>query len=292
MNHHVPIIPLGPCRNGSDTDKVSKLLETLAEELERPREITPQVVAHIGGTYEIEREGIGDFLDARLTGLEDYEHDLILSPLFTPKLADQALFAELLGKNSVPKGEWPALIQQLAARPTRAQLITSDKKRHTVTLREVTLERYVHRLRLEGSIPEAVLNLLGQPSFAPELPQLKAIVRRAIWENTGRLEILTRYLTSAERRGLYQPGDGLQLLRVAEDYKPADVANLVERIPAWQEALRIEIETAGHPKPFFSGSVQADHGGERDQRQLDGIRLSAKKDEFAFLDRLHQALIS
>jgi hypothetical protein len=292
MNHRVSIIPLGRCKDGSDTDKVSKLLETLAEELERPREITPQVVAHIGGTYEIEREGIGDFLDSKLTGLEDYEHDLILSPLFTPKLADQALFAELLGNESVAKEEWPALIKQLVTRPTRAQLVTSDRQRHTVTLREVTLERYVHRLRLEGAIPEAVLNLLGHSSFVAELPHLKAIVRRAIWENTGRQEILVRYLTSATRDGLYQPGDGLQLLRVAEDYKPADVANLVERIPAWQEALRIEIETAGHPKPFFSNSVQADHGGERDQRQQDNLRLSAKKAEFAFLGRLHQALIS
>jgi hypothetical protein len=291
MNHRASIIPLGAGMNASDTDEVSKLLETLAKELERPREVTPQVVAHISGTYEVEREAIGDFLDAKLTNLEDYEHDLILSPLFTPKLADQALFADLLGKDSVPTAEWPALIQQLAARPTRGQLVTSDKKGHTVTLREVTLERYVHRLRLEGAIPEAVLNLLNQASFAAELPQLKAIVRRAIWENTGRLEILVRYLTSAPRSGLYQPGDGLQLLRVAEDYKPVDVANLVERISLWQEALRVEIETSGHPKPFFSNSVQADHGGERDQRQQDNLRLSAKKDEFAFLGRLHQALI-
>lgn len=270
---------------------MSKLFETLVEELERPREVTPQVVAHISGAYEIEREAIGNFLDARLSPLEDYEHDLILSPLFTPKLVDQALFAELLGKDSVPKTEWPALIQQLAARPTLAQLVTSDKQRHTVTLREVILERYVHRLRLDGSISAAVLELIRHQTFAGERPLLKAVARRAVWENAGRADILARYLTSAIRASLYQPGDGVQLLQMAEDYKPVDVAHLMERIPLWQEALRQEIETADSPKPFFSGAVQANHGFDRDQRQRDSLRITAKKNEHAFLDRLHQALM-
>jgi hypothetical protein len=270
---------------------VSKLLETLAEELERPREVTRQVSDHIWGTYEIDRDDVGNFLDTRLPDLEDYEHDLILSPLFTPKTADQALFAELLGKESVPKSEWPALVQQLAERPTRAQLITSDKNRHVVTLRPVILERYVHRLRLDGAIPDSLLDLLDQPAFAAERPTLRAIARRAIWESDGRRNLLITYLAAAGKRNLYNSGDGVQLLRLAEDYKPADVAHLMERIPVWQEALRIEIETADNPKPFFSNSVQSEHGGERDQRQQDSARLSAKKNEFAFLDRLHHLLI-
>jgi len=270
---------------------VSKLIETLAEELERPREVTGQVVDHIWGTYEIDRDDVGDFLDARLPSLEDYEHDLILSPLFTPKLADQALFAELLGKESVPKAQWPALIQQLAARPTQARLVTSDNQRHTVTLRDVILERYVHRLRLDGEISESLLSLLEQAAFTAERPTLKAVARRAVWENDARRNILTTYLTAAGRSSVYQPGDAVRLLQLEEDYKPGDVAHLMERIPVWQEALRQEIETSSNPKPFFSGEVQANHGYDRDQRQEDNSRISAKKSEFAFLDRLHQVLI-
>jgi hypothetical protein len=273
------------------THVVSKLLETLAAELERPREVSRQVSDHIWGTYEIDRDAVGDFLDNKLQGLEDYEHDLILSPLFTPKLADQALFAELLGKESVPKAEWPLLIQQLASRPTRAQLITSDRQSHVITLRTVVLERYVHRLRLEGSIPESLLKLLDETPFASERPMMMAIARRPIWESDARRNILTTFLTAAARANRYEIGDGVQLLRLAEDYKPSDVAHLMERIPVWQEALRIEIETSDNPKPFFSNSVQAEHGGERDQRQRDSSRLSVKKNEFAFLDRLHHLLI-
>jgi hypothetical protein len=267
------------------------LIETLAEELERPREVTRQVSDHIWGNYDIELDAVGGFLDTGLTDLEDYEHDLILSPLFTPKLPDQALFAELLGTESVPKSEWPALVQQLAARPTRAQLVTSDEECHTVALREVSLERYVHRLRLDGAIPEPLWDLLEQEAFAEDRQIFKAIARRAIWEGDARRNILKTYLTAAGRYNLYLAGDDIRLLRFAEDYKPKDVARSMERIQLLQEAIRQEIDTADNPKPFVSNEVQAHHGFGRDQRRQDEDRISEKKNELAFLDRLHQVLM-
>jgi hypothetical protein len=127
---------------------VSKLVETLIAQLERPRDITPQVANYLNGNFDVERDAIGIFLTEKLQHLEDYEHDLILSPLFTPKLGDQAIFAEVLGRESVPREQWPILIQDLFRRPTYGRLVTSDKQVHPIPLREVTLERYVHRLRL------------------------------------------------------------------------------------------------------------------------------------------------
>ena len=270
---------------------MSKLIETLAEEQERPREVTRQVSDHIWGNYDIELDAVGDFLDNGLTDLEDYEHDLILSPLFTPKLRDQALFAELLGTESVPKSDWPKLVKELATRPTRAQLITSDEECHTVVLREVSLERYVYRLRLNGTIPEQLWELLEQDSFDEDRQIFKAIARRAIWEGDARRNILTSYLTAAGRYNLYRAGDAIRLLRFAEDYKPKDVARFVERIQFLQEAIRQEIDDADNPKPFVSNEVQAHHGFGRDQRRQDETRISEKKNELAFLDRLHQLLI-
>ena len=86
-------------------------------------------------------------------------------------------------------------------------------------------------------------------------------------------------------------GDGIQLLQLAEDRKPTDMAHLMERIPVWQEALRQEIDDSDNPKPFFSDEIQANHGFDRDQRRQDDRRISAKKIEFAFFDRLHQVLM-
>lgn len=265
------------------------LLETLAAELERPRDLTPQVIKHIIGTYEIEQEGIGEFLLNKLPTLEEYEHDLILSALFTPKLAHQAVFAELLGSRSIPKNEWPELIQKLEMRSTQAQLITSDGKKYSVRLRAVSIERFVHRLRLDGTIQDSILKLIDRTPAA-DRPLLKAVARRAIWEQDGRREILARYLWKSLADGTYALRDAVEVLRLAEDYQPADPPALLARIPRWIGLLEEEINSASGSKPFFSRAVQEMHGG-NDQRQLDETRTLAKKNELAFLLRL-QLLIA
>ena len=257
---------------------MSALLETLAAELERPRELSARVLNYITGSYDVDGSEMGLFLVEKLPGLEDYEIDLILSPVFTPKLADQAVFAELLGRNSVPREQWPDLIRKLAARPTSGQLVTPDKRSHSVPLREVTIERYVHRLRLDGAISESLLELTA------DRPVLKAIARSAIWENDGRRNILVRYLTNTPADDSQRLTDALELLDFVEIHKPADVADLLARIPPRQEALRGQINALG--KPFFSSRVQELHGGEHDQRRKNEGGTSAKENEFAFLERL------
>ena len=264
-------------------------VEAIAAELERPRELSHRVLNYIGGNYDVDHDGIGAFLVEELPKLEDYEIDLILSPVFTPKLTDQAVFAEMLGRDDIGREEWPELIQQLVARPTCAQLVTLDGVAHSVQLREVTIERYVHRLRLEATIPESIFELLEQLSVT-DRPMLRAIARRGVWENTSAAGIFERYITAAVGQKRYTLTDTLALLELIESRKPANLADLVTHIPVWQEALRHQIEVAAGPKPFFSQDIERMHGGGRDQRGQDDMRLSAKETELEFLGRLQQIL--
>jgi hypothetical protein len=271
---------------------VSNLLEALAAALERPRAITAQVIHHLVSTHGIGRDQIGAFLAGELPKLEDYEIDLILSPLFTPTLKDQSVFAEGLGRESVPRTEWPGLVQQLAGRPTRAQLVTDDGQTHVVPLREVTIERFVHRLRLDGTIPGPLFEAINHLAPAADRPLLKAIARRAVWEEAGRRQILVAYLTTAASGEAYRLADAVDLLKLTETYEPADVGDLLARIPHWQQVLLQEINEATGPKPFFNERVQEMHGGGRDQRRQDHSRVSAMENERAFLDRLQRVLAS
>jgi hypothetical protein len=266
------------------------LLQVLVTELERQRAVPRQVAKHLGGTYGIGRDEIGAFLVKQLPALEDYEIDLVLSPLFTPTLRDQAVFADLLGLESVSARQWPELIQQLVARPTRARLVTEDGQTHCVPLREVTIARFVERLRLDATIPEPLFRLLVNLPPASDRPVLKAVARRAIWENEPRRQILIRYLTAASGGETYRLEDAVHLLRLAETYEPADVGELLARLPHWAEALRQEIQTATNPKPFFNERVQEMHGGGRDHRRTDNAAIAGKERELASLERLKQAL--
>jgi hypothetical protein len=266
------------------------LLETVAAELERPRELSSRVVNYISGTYDVDHDAIGSFLVDRLPKLEDYEVDLILSPVFTPKLADQAVFAELLGCDSIPQGQWQALIQELAARPTCAQLVTADGRSHAVPLREVTIERYVDRLRLDGTIPQSIFNLIERTPPSGDRPLLKAIARRAIWDTGERRSVLERYLSAAAGCEDYRLTDAIELLNLLESYKPARLADLLALIQRMQQVLREQINLASSPKAFLNREIEAMHGGTRDQRRQDDARIAAKQDELALLSRLQSVL--
>ena len=271
-----------------DTECVNKLLETVAAELERPRVLSPKVITYIAGGYHIDRDDVPVFLEKRLPELEDYEVDLILSPLFTPRLADQATFAAILRTDAVTQSQRQELVRQIAARPTIAHLITPDSSSTPVPLREVTIERYVHRLRLDGAIPPSIARLVERTGVPGDQSLLLAIARRAIWETESRREILSLYLAGAGNS--YRLADAVDLLNLVESYQPADLGNLMKRIPSWKSALKEEIQQGPRAAPFFSAGVQDAHGGERDQRQQDVDRLQAKENELAFLERLERIL--
>lgn len=266
---------------------MTPLLETIAAALARPRELTAQVGKHLNDAHDVAREGAGAFLTAELPKLEDYEVELILAPLFTPTLNDQVAVAELLSNVSIPAAQWPDLVRQLVARPTCAQLRTADGVAHQVPLREVVVERFVHRLRLDGTISEDVFRLIGSLPQAGDRALVKAVARRAIWENPGRREILSRYLEAIGDS--FRAEDAAALLKLVETYEPANMTELVAQIPHWQQVLRQEINDAG-AKPFFNERVEELHGGGRDQRRQDHGRIAAKESEQAFLQRLQRVL--
>src|SRR5262245_59955316 len=110
------------------------LITLLAAELQRPRAVSAHVSKHLTATYGVERVAGGTLPSQELAKLEDYEIDLILSPQFPPTLEDQAVVADVLGQESVPRAQWPELVRQLAARPTEAQLVTEDGQSQSVPL--------------------------------------------------------------------------------------------------------------------------------------------------------------
>src|SRR6185436_19687911 len=145
------------------------------------------------------------------------------------------------------------------------------------------------------TIPDSLFKLIATLPAAGR-PLLKAVARRAIWERESRREILVRYLL-ADVRGNGQSGEGvegaegmLELLKLMETYEPADTASLVSRIPHWEQVLRHEVTMAVNPKPFFNERVQELHGGGRDRRGQDDVRIAAKERELAFLKQIQQRL--
>jgi hypothetical protein len=245
--------------------------------------VTAQVLNHLAGVHGVTRDGVAGFFATEFGALEEYEVDLLLASLFTPTLEDQARVADSLGAAAVPEAEWPALIQLLLTRPTRARLSPPEGGDLRVALPEVIIERFVRRLRLDATIPEDVTRCIERIAAPGHRSLGQAMARRAIWGTPGRREILIRFLDPVTGAGL--PADGPALLQLMETYAPADRAELRGQIPHWQRVLRQQINAAG-AKPFFNERVEELHGGGRDQRQGDPVQQTARENELEFLDRL------
>ena len=101
-------------------------VDAVAMKLERPRALLKQVVDHLASHYSVSRDELGAFFTSQLDALEDFEVDLLFSPLFTPTLTDQAVFSDLLDLQPLPTSEWPVLLRKLTDRPTVAHLTAED----------------------------------------------------------------------------------------------------------------------------------------------------------------------
>ncbi|MBU6400141.1 MAG: hypothetical protein KGS61_07465 [Verrucomicrobia bacterium] len=265
-------------------------LDAVARELQRPRPLLKQVADHLCSHYALARDQLATYLATELDGLEDYEIDLVFSPMFTPTLEDQAAFSDLLDTATLPAAEWPALIERLAARPVVGSVRVEHGQEVPVRLRPVVIARFVNRLNLEVALPAPLAKLLNSLPPAEDRPLLKALARRPVWQAEGRRQVLFQFLVATAGGDGYRREDLVTLLKWMETYQPRDTAEVLARLPHWREVKRREIATAGTPKPFFSDRIQELHGGGRDQRSTPQASLAVWQAELAFLERLHRAL--
>jgi len=266
------------------------VFERLVAELEKTRPLTAQSLRHLAGTYGVGRDETGTFVDQQLPELSDEELDLTLASLFTPKLADQAPFADLLRARSIPPSEWPTWIERLHTRPTLGCLVTEEGSSHHFPLRPVTLERYFHRLRLDGSVPEPLLDLILTQLPPDDHALVLAIARRAIWNTTERQAILIQFLTTSRALDLYRRADVEALLTLMESAEPTRIDDIRTRLPDWERTLRTQLTTGAMPSPFFNLQVEEMHGGGRDHRPANTGAADRQRAELEFLGRLARSL--
>jgi hypothetical protein len=269
---------------------MERLFELLAGELERARDLPGQVARHLHDTYGVGRDAVGTYLDEELERLEDYEIDLLLSPVFTPSFQDQVLVAPVLGKEALTAKEIAALSQRLVDRGTSAALRTEDGQTHRVRLREVSVARYVDRLRLDGSIAEELHELILSAVPERDRALVLAVARRAVWIPSLRMALLQQYLERSLALGEFRPEDVLTLLRLVETYEPGDLSEFQARLPGWIEAGRSQASAALQPKPFFNERVEDMHGGGRDQRRAADPRATEREAELESYRRLARIL--
>lgn len=253
------------------------LYSHLCEELSKPRPLPPQVADHLVAHHEVSQDQLADFLGNKLLLLEEYEVDLILSPMFTPGLPEQALFSRHVLNKPLSELELINLVQLLVQKPVTITIEFPGEGSIIFPLPAGQIDRYVRRLNLQTQIDPSLASCIRDLVPPTDLDWVHAIGRRPVWNQNRRHEILKAALTRSIEGGLYSRDTMTRFLTFVEQYKPADLAEIVELIPDLIRGFETQISQDSAPKPFFNDRLRDLHGYDRDQRARDEKSIASRQ---------------
>ncbi len=183
-----------------------KIIQMIEENLTKPRQLTEQVLNYILSHYSYTLDQIDKFF-SDVRNLEDYEIDILFSPMFTPGISDKAMFSKILDDVDVKSEDIDEIINQLEGKKLVANFYVSFKngdevvrKEFTMPLNSVNLRRYVKLLNLDCQ-PSKQLSRAIEIVFPNESDKVKAILRDRFWKEDWREGFLRAYLSYVAGHG-------------------------------------------------------------------------------------------
>ena len=241
-----------------------KLIEMIEAELTKPRQITEQVLNHILSHYSYTLDQIDKFFNEEISKLEDYEIDILFSPIFTPKIQDKAVFSKILDEVDISEDEVDEIIKNLEAKNLKSNfyivLKSGDKifeKRFSIQLNSVNLRRYVKLLNLDCK-PSEQLSKALEVVFGNESDNAKAILRDKFWKEQWREEFLKAYLIYITGHGNASFEKFEFLLKILRGNPTAsdiyEVYELISDIIQWTE-VQVNVLKSGK-RQFFNELIE------------------------------------
>jgi hypothetical protein len=235
---------------------LARVEEVARAVLTAPRALTPQVLQYLLAHYEVRGEGVVAWLRSEFPGLESYEHDLLLSPLFTPDAPARLAFEEALGEGWLEGAELDGLIASLAGRGLELTLVHENES-VVGPLPAVLVERYLRLLHLDAALP-----LDEVEPFRPLAAEVRAYLRDRAWSLPGTRRLLPLLLRAARGTGEDFPRQVSFLTDFVRTHRPATreecVSFLTNMARAYEDDLRNHQSGA---RPFFNEELKGSYSG-------------------------------
>ena len=270
------------------------MLDALKKELRaalaQPRVLKPQTERHMHEYLDEAEESYQDFFDAAAARLEDYQIEMLFGPVYTPSMAEQARFSDLVtDETPATAAALAGAVEELAEEALRTEISLPDGTTGTLPLHLVTIERYVKLLRLTHAPTGETAAALR--AAAPEglTGHVLALARHRAFATAERQAWLAEFLESvAGRRRLCEADleTLADLMASQRDLSPEAI------IAAARDALRsaqtsLNLARQGHQ--YLSSDV-AEHHQFRGQGTVDRARVQAKTREVELLEQLEADL--
>ncbi len=256
-----------------------KLIQMIEEELTKPRQLTEQVLNYIASHYSYTLDQIDKFFDEEISKLEDYELDLLFSPIFTPKISDKAIFSKILDEIEITSEDVDGIIEHFKKKNLSACFCMSLRKgneviekKFTVPLNHVNLERYIKLLYLDCQ-PSKQLSRAVDVVFRNESDKIKAILRDRFWKEEWRDEFLRAYLVYIAGQSEIPVEKFELLLKILRSNPTAsdiyEIYDLLSDLIQWTQS-QVDMLKAGG-KRFFNEMIEQTYkfegGDKRIQRE-------------------------
>lgn len=188
--------------------------------------------------------------------MEEFQQELLLSPVFTPGQEERAACESVLPPAGLSADQVAELIALLAAE-TLCFPATVGARSGFCPLPEVVLNRYVRLLALNQSFTDADAEWIDRHLAGADRQMVRSLARRSIWQTEAgkalRAQVLRRMAT----------GGGITVEKMAfvtdfvRTYRCHDESELIRSLKSLLESYRIDSE-----HPLFNNPALEDKQGE------------------------------
>lgn len=261
-----------------------ELLDLVAADLVRERELTPPVIAHITADYNFSDDQLHRFFAVRLPSLEEYEVELTFSRLFTPDHTAQVRAGALIDAAGLSCEEETALVEALDTRRLTC-VLREGARQFPFPVGRVLVERYVRLLNLRAPLAAEASRLIDK--IVPEIDRETARFwcRQPQWQGEERIRLLGDWLAACERCGSFTLDKLAYLTGLVKTYRPHDAADLDRQLTNLTDALdNMEIS------PFFNDELEEIHGAQHEASEHAAARRADLAREKALTTALRDDL--
>ena len=275
-----------------------KIIEMIALELTKPRQLSDQIINHILSHYSYTLDQIDKFFNEEFPRIveddplgENYEIDLLFASAFTPKVSDKAIFSKILDEIDLTAQDVEDMISELERRNLQANFYITIKRRDetivknfSVRLGNVNLRRYVRLLNLEYK-PSKELSQMIEVVFRNESDFVKAILRDKFWKEEWREEFLRAYLLYSAGGSEISVEKFNLLLKIFLGNPTAssiyEIYELLQDVISWSQS-QVDNLKMGR-KQFFNELIEQGYRTEGgDKRNVDEGELNQRETELRY----------
>ncbi len=195
-----------------------KLFNVVRDLLLVSRTLTAKTATAIIIRLDVDDAVVGLESDS-VAGLEEYEAELLLSPLFTPSNDDRALCEGALSPSGITRDVQEELLLQLSqakiACPVIYGLTTGS-----LDLPDIIIERYIRLLGLTTQVSEPIVELLEAVVTTDDRNQAFSLARRPVWSSSKNCDVLAVCLEKMQTKNSFSVNKMDFLTGFVRTYRP------------------------------------------------------------------------